>query len=632
MYAAWPVHLPPSSASASALASSQQLLLTTDAVVTVLGSHTAVCNAVLAVVADTLVQIDTDFGLKLLQRFSELTIPRIEGDTSSSPLHAFVAAALAIASDAFDISGVLKPAGKRQHVVGTPSWTVSVYNALRLIVRRLLCATARLALFETSTGSNPALSVPSAADNNAQTSAASPLPTTLAFLTSSAGEAVMVDSVLTLLLVNECWGYAADSVFATANARTVGAGVVDSTVRAPVLQTSEAHAVTAPSSTASAASVTTCDAVPEQVTAYQRMPFADPTAIRRGSAVMGYYVDAKNPQATGWYAATVVDVYDDSGSTHEFDYRLCYDVDGVIHDVKFAAVGARVSPLRRVSSVSSAGAVAEVGGKRTHGSASATASKRQCVDALALLSQTPSASVRDTASVNAAISAQARQMATSIATSTRTGTPWHDLIMFNQRFRAGWLVKRVLSDFEHRHYSAANHSTTANTVEQQKLALILSLETSTGRVQGPSIKGGPGTNLVVVTDSFVNFLMRVEWYNQTALLRPADFMRYREDVFNHALRYYSTSPVLRDMWSVLLVAANDRLPANRQIGAEASIAVLERVMRVNMLSVQRTHRVGLQVNPDHVHRSALRKGLKVTQPPPQRAAVVQVPAVENSEE
>ncbi len=75
-------------------------------------------------------------------------------------------------------------------------------------------------------------------------------------------------------------------------------------------------------------------------------------------------------------------------------------------------------------------------------------------------------------------------------------------------------------------------------------------------------------------------------------------MQYREDVFNHALRYYSTSPVLRDMWRVLLVAANDRLPASRQIGAEASIAVLERVMRVNMLSVQRTHRVRLKVNPD----------------------------------
>ncbi len=89
-----------------------------------------------------------------------------------------------------------------------------------------------------------------------------------------------------------------DSVFATANARTVGAGVVDSTVRAPVLQTSDAHAVTAPSSTANAASVTACDAVPEQVTAYQRMPFADPTAIRRGSAVMGYYVDEE--PASDW--------------------------------------------------------------------------------------------------------------------------------------------------------------------------------------------------------------------------------------------------------------------------------------------------------------------------------------------
>ncbi len=90
--------------------------------------------------------------------------------------------------------------------------------------------------------------------------------------------------------------------------------------------------------------------------------------------------------------------------------------------------------------------------------------------------------------------------------------------------------------------------------------------------------------------------MRVEWYNQTALLRPADFMQYRKDVFNHALRYYSTSPVLRDTCRVLLVAANDRHPANRQIGAEASItAVLERVMPrrpgVNMLRVTASGRL-----------------------------------------
>ena len=217
------------------------------------------------------------------------------------------------------------------------------------------------------------------------------------------------------------------------------------------------------------------------------------------------------------------------------------------------------------------------------------------------------------AALDTVISSKARQMALNIATSMRTSTPWHLVILYNQRYRAGWLVQRLLSDFEHRRYVPPNHDCVGNTVEQQKLALVVSFETSTGRVQGQSIGGGPGTNLVVATDDFVNFLMRVEWYNQTALLRPADFMRYREDVFNHALRYYSTSPVLRDMWRVLLVAANDRLAANQQIGPEASIAVLERVMRVNMLSVQRTHRVGLQGTPDHVHRSALRKGLKVVQ-------------------
>ncbi len=88
---------------------------------------------------------------------------------------------------------------------------------------------------------------------------------------------------------------------------------------------------------------------------------------------------------------------------------------------------------------------------------------------------------------------------------------------------------------------------------------------------------------------------------------PADFMRYREDVFNHALRYYSTSPAWRDMWETLLIAANNRLAAKQQIGPGASIAVLNRVMRVNMLPAQRTHLVCLQATPDHEHRSALRK-------------------------
>jgi hypothetical protein len=150
-------------------------------------------------------------------------------------------------------------------------------------------------------------------------------------------------------------------------------------------------------------------------------------------------------------------------------------------------------------------------------------------------------------------------------------------------------VKRMLLTFESRQHaepeSTGSAAVSSNTKQQQMLALVLSFETSTGRVQGKALGGGPGTNLVIVTGMFVNFLLRAEWYNQTELLRPADFMKHRDLVFNHALLFYSTSPILRELCSHLLRAANDRLTASTQIGSEASIAVLDSVMRFNMLSV-----------------------------------------------
>jgi hypothetical protein len=64
---------------------------------------------------------------------------------------------------------------------------------------------------------------------------------------------------------------------------------------------------------------------------YQRIAPSGTTVIKCGSAVMGFYVNARNlnplAQATGWcYAATVLSGYDSNDDdTHEFDYRLRYD-------------------------------------------------------------------------------------------------------------------------------------------------------------------------------------------------------------------------------------------------------------------------------------------------------------------
>ena len=88
-------------------------------------------------------------------------------------------------------------------------------------------------------------------------------------------------------------------------------------------------------------------------------------------------------------------------------------------------------------------------------------------------------------------------------------------------------------------------------------------------------------------------------------------MKYREAVFTHALKVYSTSPVLRHMWSVVVTKANALLTADRQIGPEASVRVLQSIMQYNFLSIQKTHRIGgMNAIPDHISKDSLRSGLR----------------------
>ena len=124
-------------------------------------------------------------------------------------------------------------------------------------------------------------------------------------------------------------------------------------------------------------------------------------------------------------------------------------------------------------------------------------------------------------------------------------------------------------DVKHRHYVDAD-VVGDNSVKAQEIALLASLDTSSGNTQGRILQGGPGTNLVIVPDYFRNLLLKVDWCNMTQLLRPADFMLHREHVFNRALRIWSKTPILRDLWSVVVGHANDLLDDAHKIGAEAS--------------------------------------------------------------
>jgi hypothetical protein len=80
-----------------------------------------------------------------------------------------------------------------------------------------------------------------------------------------------------------------------------------------------------------------------------------------------------------------------------------------------------------------------------------------------------------------------------------------------------------------------------------------------------------------------------------------------------ALLLWSTSPILRELWRVLVMNANDLLDADHQIGPEASVRVLQTVMQYNFLSIQKTYRIGgLNAIPDHFNKDSLRSQLRHT--------------------
>ena len=143
--------------------------------------------------------------------------------------------------------------------------------------------------------------------------------------------------------------------------------------------------------------------------------------------------------------------------------------------------------------------------------------------------------------------AKTRALRNVIEASVGKEGQWNNTVVIHIRFIAGWIVHRLLCNVEKRQYS--EDSRPDRTVEAQQLQLLQWFDTSTGRSIGGHSNLGPGVRLVRPQNIFVTFLLKLERHLQLELLRPADIIEHRADVFSNALHQLSVSHCLRDMWS-----------------------------------------------------------------------------------
>ena len=196
-----------------------------------MGSTLAVADAALSTVAHILASVDTFMGIGSQVRllFSQLSVPVVpaggsdmvddsdildgsERRSAISPLQSFASKALSITADAFASSDVVRPAGKRQHTVGSPAWSHRVQNALRIVFQKLLHAGNRAVLFEAAVAAGTA----SATDSVMIDGAPESLPVQHTFESLTANPSVLISSTLSLLIANACWASQAEAEFATA--------------------------------------------------------------------------------------------------------------------------------------------------------------------------------------------------------------------------------------------------------------------------------------------------------------------------------------------------------------------------------------------------------------------------------
>ena len=183
----------------------------------------------------------------------------------------------------------------------------------------------------------------------------------------------------------------------------------------------------------------------------------------------------------------------------------------------------------------------------------------------------------------------------------------------------GWIVNKLTKQHERRSSSTVAE---ADAVEGGVVKLLLWMDSSGGRAVGENF--GSGARLVRTRAIALQFALRLEWYLQLELLTPARILERGAHVFNHALVFMAKSQIIRDAWQPVVDAANEHyvtygpVPVATQAGvvtapainAEASVHVLESVIRATMLSKQKGLRHVHGLAPNRERQSAHREEMK----------------------
>ena len=319
-----------------------------------MSSTLAVADAALSTVAHILASVDTYMGIgdQVRLLFSQLSVvPAASGASDSmvddadildgsvrfegsamSPLQSFASKALSITAAAFASSDVVRPAGKRQHTVGSTAWSHRVQNALRIVYQQLLHAGNRAVLFE-------AAGAPSASANVVIDGVPDSLPVLHTFASLTANPSVLISSTLSLLIVNACWSSQAEAEFATATARA-GENADRQLRVATAASASAASAAPTPSAKTPTATGLVTGPVASRIVPTQA--FLDGIVV--GTLVMASYEDRNAGAAfrlsSGWYEARVTVVHGpvSLSPTPIYQYRVKYTSDGVQRDVKMRVI------------------------------------------------------------------------------------------------------------------------------------------------------------------------------------------------------------------------------------------------------------------------------------------------------
>ena len=515
----------------------------------------------------------------------------------------FMERCMTVCAHAFEKTGVLAAEGAVQYTVGGKAWGDRIQYSYRSIREQLVDAGPRLKLLHsvlTQSGVQAVDVLPSQAE-------------------------VLVDSTLSLYLATAAFEYAMENVLALAahradvytqgRSKNAAINVPTTTGAASVTGRSARGRRVVPVTEAGSGARGAVPYATEQT--YERIPI-DAGEINVGSLVMGYWNDEWK-----WCRATVTTIHVDTTGRQNL-FRLRYE-DDEQQDVGISLIGARaLEGLAPSTSPAVELAVCSSGIEGSRG----TTTQRGVVAKRSAAVKRPRAAEVEVAAKERAVT---EQLHVAIVASVKRGGQWNSIIVLNIRYKCGWIVHKLLKQVERQGTTVAK----LKPMDAQVLQLLLWLDTSAGRAVGTGHGFGPGTSLVSVRDVFVQFMLRLEWYFQLEVLTPACVVKYKADVFNHAVVALSESTDVRNMWNMVVGQANrwSTVPADDDgmvdegyiaveeagerhvVGAEASVLVLEKVVRAAILSKQKGMRHVLHLAPDHSRQDALRTDLKHSQNP-----------------